>query len=439
MGNIFNKIFNNKNNTIYFKNINKNIEILNQIGFGGFSSVFLCKDPSTENKFALKRLNCPTQELEKFAKNEINMFRTVNHENILKLIDCSLLNQNNEKIYFLLLPLFGKNGEDIINNRKNENSNNYKAMQQGELLEIFLKISNALAAIHEKNLTHRDIKPANILFKRISNVNHQDDVVLMDFGSVGELKPDVSTSDKRLSLQDSAEELCSILYRAPELFEIYSNTLIDSRIDVWSLGCTFYHFMFGFSPFEAIYSKGDSVKLAACNMNFSFPENHKYTDGLISLIKRMLQSNPDDRIFLEEVIEEIELLLNPKQENIDQEFDNFFNKKHEINANNADNIIINNNNNNNNDNNNNVEEDNVFDFESNLQKQDNIDVEFDFNDLYNKEDNQLEECDDDDDDDDNDFDLNIIDNNEFVNNEISSNNFKTDDVIDDDEAFNSLL
>jgi serine/threonine kinase 16 len=39
-------------------------------------------------------------------------------------------------------------------------------------------------------------------------------------------------------------------YRAPELFDVKTGSVIDTNVDIWSLGCTLYACLVGKSPFE---------------------------------------------------------------------------------------------------------------------------------------------------------------------------------------------
>lgn len=49
-------------------------------------------------------------------------------------------------------------------------------------------------------------------------------------------------------MQEWAAEHCSAPYRAPELWDCPSNSDIDERTDIWSLGCTLYAIMYAVTP-----------------------------------------------------------------------------------------------------------------------------------------------------------------------------------------------
>ncbi len=77
--------------------------------------------------------------------------------------------------------------------------------------------------LHKQNVSHRDIKPANIL------INTEGVVKIADFGLA-----------KKLA-QFSTVKVCTMWYRAPELFLGYKNYM--SNIDVWSVGCIAVEFL----------------------------------------------------------------------------------------------------------------------------------------------------------------------------------------------------
>lgn len=116
-------------------------------------------------------------------------------------------------------------------------------------------------------------------------------------------------------LQDLAAERCSMPYRAPELFNVESYCVIDERTDIWSLGCVLYALCYFKSPFDIVYERGDSVALAVLSGGVNFPNDSIYPDDLHDLIMFMLNVNPNDRPFINNVVDKLEFVVN-KIENV---------------------------------------------------------------------------------------------------------------------------
>lgn len=74
--------------------------------------------------------------------------------------------------------------------------------------------------------------------------------VLMDFGSIAPAERRVRGRSEALAVQDEASQHSTLPFRAPELFDVASDAVLDQRTDVWSLGCLLYALRFGYSPFE---------------------------------------------------------------------------------------------------------------------------------------------------------------------------------------------
>lgn len=57
--------------------------------------------------------------------------------------------------------------------------------------------------------------------------------ILMDFGSAVRARIQVRTRQEALLQQDLAAEHSSMPYRAPELFDVKTNTVLDEKVDIW--------------------------------------------------------------------------------------------------------------------------------------------------------------------------------------------------------------
>lgn len=119
-----------------------------------------------------------------------------------------------------------------------------------------------------RSYAHRDIKPGNIM---ISDNGLQP--VVMDLGSLQPSPTVITSRALALQVQDQAAEHSTMPYRAPELFDVKTGTVIDTKVDIWSLGCTLYACLVGKSPFEARSEEtGGSLSLCVLGGDWRFPD-----------------------------------------------------------------------------------------------------------------------------------------------------------------------
>ncbi|KXT13799.1 hypothetical protein AC579_2341 [Pseudocercospora musae] len=119
-----------------------------------------------------------------------------------------------------------------------------------------------------RSYAHRDIKPGNIM---ISDTGTQP--ILMDLGSLAPSPTPITSRALALQVQDQAAEHSTMPYRAPELFDVKTGSVIDTKVDIWSLGCTLYACLVGKSPFEARSEEtGGSLSLCVLGGDWRFPD-----------------------------------------------------------------------------------------------------------------------------------------------------------------------
>lgn len=119
-----------------------------------------------------------------------------------------------------------------------------------------------------RSYAHRDIKPGNIM---IADTGTQP--ILMDLGSLAPSPTPITSRAMALQVQDQAAEHSTMPYRAPELFDVKTDTAIDTKVDIWSMGCTLYACLVGKSPFEARSEEtGGSLSLCVLGGDWRFPD-----------------------------------------------------------------------------------------------------------------------------------------------------------------------
>jgi len=72
-----------------------------------------------------------------------------------------------------------------------------------------------------------------------------------DFGSASTEEIDLATAD-RLKLLECEEVFSSettLMYRPPEMIDLYSRRLINHKVDIWMLGCVIFTLAYAKHPF----------------------------------------------------------------------------------------------------------------------------------------------------------------------------------------------
>ncbi|XP_030064614.1 serine/threonine-protein kinase 16 [Microcaecilia unicolor] len=277
---------------------NKRYLFIQKLGEGGFSYVDLLEGVHDGHFYALKRILCHDEEDRKNALHEIEMHRLFQHPNILRLEAHCVTEKGPKWEAWLLLPYMRRGTLwNEVEHLRDKNS----FMPEERILHIFQGISMGLQAIHNKGYAHRDLKPTNVL------LTDDDCPLLMDLGSMNQAQIEITNSRQALALQDWAAQRCTISYRAPELFTVESQCVIDERTDIWALGCILFCMMFGEGPYDMTFQKGDSVALAVQN-NIPIPKTPRYSESLIVLLNSLMVVNPQERPHIPWVLHQLKEL-----------------------------------------------------------------------------------------------------------------------------------
>lgn len=213
--------------------------------------------------------------------------------------------------------------------------------EQEPLMEGEVMIAQEGVAEGEiRSYAHRDIKPGNIM---ISDTGTQP--ILMDLGSLAPAPTPITSRALALQVQDQAAEHSTMPYRAPELFDVKTGTVIDTKVDIWSLGCTLYACLVGKSPFEArSEDTGGSLSLCVLGGDWCFPdegaqeakrgkqrvvdaeqENKKRDDGISesvrAVVRRCLYLEPSERPDIDQLIGMVEDVVEQLPEDGDAALD----------------------------------------------------------------------------------------------------------------------
>jgi tRNA A-37 threonylcarbamoyl transferase component Bud32 len=199
--------------------------LVEKIGTGGMSEVFLGVNPRTREKRAYKilrkRATTGTSDYARFLR-EVDIIRSLSHPGIIKILDNGVL----DDCYFYSMEYMP--GGSLARN-----------LERGKItvpdaVRLFLRICDGMAHAHAQGVIHRDLKPSNVLLK------DSGEPVVSDFGIAKALEVE------RDALTLSGEILGTIAYLAPE--QRCDAKRVNQRADVYALGAILYEMLMGFPP-----------------------------------------------------------------------------------------------------------------------------------------------------------------------------------------------
>ncbi|XP_062926744.1 AP2-associated protein kinase 1-like isoform X3 [Mobula hypostoma] len=250
------------------------------IAEGGFAVVFLSK-MSSGVRCALKRMYVNSEHDLQVCKQEIAIMKDLcGHKNIVNYLDSSITSMNVSDVWEVLILMEYCRGGQVVNLM---NQRLHSGFSEAEVLQIFCDTCEAVARLHQCKpaIIHRDLKVENLLLHNSGNY------VLCDFGSATNkfICPQIERVDV---VEEEIKKYTTLSYRAPEMVNLYSGKSITTKADVWALGCLLYKLCFFTLPF------GES-QVAICDGSFTIPDNSRYSDEIHSLIRYMLEADPDKR------------------------------------------------------------------------------------------------------------------------------------------------
>ena len=144
---------------------------------------------------------------------------------------------------------------------------------------IVAQVAAALDVAHAAGLVHRDVKPANVLLAAGSG----DHAYLSDFGLT-------RTLDPLEPLTDSGSWIGTVDFASPEQL---AGERVDSRSDVYSLGCVLYAALTGVPPFPR--ETVPATLLAHLRDPVPRPSATGADQFFDRIVARALAKEPDDR------------------------------------------------------------------------------------------------------------------------------------------------
>eukprot|EP00039_Didymoeca_costata_P030894 m.31983 g.31983 ORF g.31983 m.31983 type:complete len:537 (-) comp8368_c0_seq2:54-1664(-) len=274
---------------------NYNVTIQKPLAEGGFAVVFLAADAHGKN-YALKKILCSESESEAQIKTEIDVMRKLQgSEYIVKLYAAEKKMNGKFCEFWLLMELCtGGHVVDLMNTRLSN------PFSEKEAAKIFIDVCRGLEKMHSQSppIAHRDIKPENVL--------RQDGrYKLCDFGSATTVHGTPGVEFSVNDVEDDILKNTTLNYRAPEQVDFYQNRRISEKVDVWAMGVFLYKIMYFQDAFE-------ESNLAILGARYKIPQKPAYSDDIKSLIRCLLEIEPDKRYNIQQAIVHAERIASGK-------------------------------------------------------------------------------------------------------------------------------
>lgn len=237
-------------------------KILNEIGRGGMSTVYLAINEKANKPWAVKEVRkngISNRELVRQSLMvEINLLKKLKHKGLPSIVD--IIDQQDN--YLIVM--------DYIEGITLENIMQEDGVQpQEKVVDWAIQLCDVLQYLHTRKpaIIYRDMKPSNIMLRSDGSV------VLIDFGTAREFKERHVEDTTCLGTQG---------YAAPEQFGGMGQT--DERTDIYSLGATMYRLVTGHNPSEPPYEM--------------YPITHwnpRLSTGLEGIIAKCTSKDPKSR------------------------------------------------------------------------------------------------------------------------------------------------
>jgi len=203
-------------------------EIIDKLGDGATSAVYLANDDFNKRKVAVKLVSQTAlkdetrgQLMHQLFMNEASLAGKLNHPHIVEIYDAVA---DEDNTYIVMEYVSGGTLQRFTR------PDNLLAI--GDVIEVVYKCAKALEFASQLGVIHRDIKPANILVK------DNTDIKVTDFGSAAMLSTERTVVDG----------IGTPAYMSPEQ---HLNKPLNLQTDIYALGVVMFQLLTGRLPFAA--------------------------------------------------------------------------------------------------------------------------------------------------------------------------------------------
>lgn len=271
------------------KRISGRYKIIEMIGGGGMSNVYLAHDMILDRDVAIKVLRYDfsnEEDLHRRFQREALSATSLTHPNIVNIFD---VGEDGDIHYLVMEYVEGKTLKQYIVDSA--------PLAPLEAVEIMKQLTSAIANAHHNQIIHRDIKPQNIL------MDDQLHVKITDFG--------IAMALSATSFTQTNSVLGTVHYLSPEQARGGTAT---KKSDIYALGIVLFELLTGKLPF----SGESAVSIALKHLQTETPSVRDFRpdipQSLENVVMKATAKDPMHRYrSVEEMQRDLETVLIPER------------------------------------------------------------------------------------------------------------------------------
>src|SRR5436190_2920964 len=255
--------------------------MIQKVGEGGMSFVYLALDIATQERFAIKVLSPSlSEDANAMARlrREAALGMRLAHPNVCHIMR---LGETEDGLVYVVMPFV--EGELLA-----DRTNRLGQIPLGDTVRFVRDMSEGLHLAHQLKIVHRDLKPENVMICR--RPQGEEYAVVMDFGLAKE---------RRAEGELQKLTATGIILGTPEFMspEQLRGKTLDARTDIYSLGLLVFEMLTGKLPFQGRTQqelmiarlRNDPIPLRRSRADLAFPE------AVERVLNKAMQRSPEAR------------------------------------------------------------------------------------------------------------------------------------------------